>query len=516
MKTTFHRSNRRPFALEVVDWLATGPSDELFELLSLVCPPFDQAKALSDSRWPSVHDLDDSPKSLAATEAIAMELGRLVAARLGRAEPTATDRPLGIFDRRFVVANRRAAENAVPGASDFRARFFTSSDVPAHRDSGLLESDTATLLTEIAARPTPVECFSSKELGRTHLMRVAFPNGREYLIPKGNAPTDTLSAERADLCDRWPSDGWGYVDKILLRVDARQYAYTSYPLAFAALANGWPDVHFFEFVANLVRDPRIDWLERVQLAPVLARLATDAHLRRCALEIFSNDFIEKLGADASPTVYLELGNLYALQRDPSSIKVAEFLIGRGLAAKSVDDLVVARLLNVLALVRYRQGLNDEALRLEHDAAAIALNNGDEGSAQWVGSALFPNMARLLDSRFGKHDEALRLYLEAVRHERNGGSFRALFHAARFLIRENKWEQVIDLVSKNSAGDLIGLAEQILVNLLLMTSYEGLGDTKMSEHFAQRAMELLGAQKDNPLGLTLERVARRSQSECFTE
>jgi hypothetical protein len=158
---------------------------------------------------------------------------------------------------------------------------------------------------------------------------------------------------------------------------------------------------------------------------------------------------------------------------------------------------------VLALVRYRQGRDDEALHLERLALSNAEATNDPAALAWAGTALLSNIAKLLEARFGDSNAALETYLEGAAREGSIGSVRARLHAARLMLDREAWEEVVELLDGESGSPIRTIAERVQIELMLATAYAGLGEAVTVNSRLTRVQSLISRYPRNPFSAKVD-------------
>ncbi|MBY8825135.1 hypothetical protein [Sphingomonas colocasiae] len=458
---------------------------------------------------PQSHHLDDGQKATATTEIIAETVGEMLARQLGAiALPQPALVGLGAFDRKALAVNKAVAERVHPGQTIAPFGNGAGPYVPFREIRSL---DAASQLIAASGTTLAAFRFSPAELSQTSASR-HFPNGGEipwlalpiqFAAPADEADQQWLNALLIDLRARLDQSPWDHCRRLC--IDARcstdgTALLGGFALAFVSLSATWPDSFFFEYCLRTITllDPEELDTEGATAAMMLARCAHSRALGRravAALEKFDS-------SDAPDTIRarfaLELANVHAQNKDAAATARAEALAEAGLAAATQDPMMTARLLNVLALVRYRQGRDDEALRLERVAWQKAESVDDPAALAWAGTALLSNIAKLLEVRFGDRQGALDTYLEGACRETAIGSVRARLHAARLLLKGEAWREVLDLLGSVRGSNFRTTAEQVHIELLLAAANVGLRNPAAARSHLVDAQGLIARYPANPL------------------
>lgn len=494
-----------PPTLDLVEWACVGPADPLLELLAHAAPARDVAFELVRYFRPGPQHLDDGPQATAATEAIAETLGQQLAARIGFAVSSrSTPGYLGNFDRKVLAANWAAASGSKPP----QMPQSVATPVPTEVDfQEVMGWDTAAVLVSCVGRPMPVRCFTAAELATTRARRLEAPSG-EYLWSEaccsGTAllePTDISYRDALrDIATRLTDSPWDYLRKICLlpKIETQDALLVeAFPTAFIGLSGSWQDSFFFDYclqtTARLSRDSLATAGAGIPM--MLARSALTPTAARRAIGVLERFEVSDAAESHRAEFALEMANLNAQQKDPRALQRAEALVQDGLAACASDSLLAARLTNVLGLVRYRQGLPGEALRLEQLASNLA---DQAGASAWSGTALLSNIAKLTEVGFGDKAAALEIYLQGAALESELGSVRARLHAARLLLGRREWDRLLCVLEAVPDAHLRSSAEAIYIALLKGVAHLRRGEKLQGLSNILTARAILGRYPENVL------------------
>jgi tetratricopeptide (TPR) repeat protein len=479
----------------------------------MCAPKYEKIKSFDGSWWPTVHMLSDSPQQIAVNELLCSELAQQVSlevASVGQYFSKAA--ALSWFDRRFIAISEKCAQGTGEHLAQHQPIFKLEI---AASDENLLRLDSVEKLVACYGGIVPKDCFSAEELETTRTSSFRSPSGDTYLIcdftfeaPSNSECVTNLNRLYRDLSDRWPIGGWGYLRKLdlLSKSSASKVdLINNFPAAFLGFESCWQDSHFFEYaLATLVSiGPILSDQREVSIALFVARSALNKHTQSRAIDTLLTIDMDLISIELRSGLHLEIANLLAQQREPFFLEKAESHLESGLdLSKNVPELQ-ARLLNVLALVRYHQVRNEEALSFENRASDIAFSSSNDGARIWAASALLPNTAQLLERRFGRTEDALWSYLEAVRLSGRDGSVRPHLNAARLLLKDQKWGAVKHLLTELlNESRLMGMAEESLVNLMLALAFAKMGELTDAKACCSKAQRILNLFPENHLSAQL--------------
>lgn len=288
----------------------------------------------------------------------------------------------------------------------------------------------------------------------------AFLNSALARIVRRSISTTSLRQLHSQLFDVWDPSGWGYLRRAGHAIAAKdflrlQIQHTAYNYGLADIGRDFLYRQFSE-LSNAIAGERDDLEFALHSAMGAARLASRG--RRAGVRTATRYYRRALRLTTDPAIQADLiyglANLHARQRQSTSLRQAQRWYERGtgllhLIAKPSDKAYMEiRFANGLALTKYHQGRNDEALALERKASAIAVST--QTSYPWLEVWATPiingNIAKVLEKRFGDACGAIKvlesnLFVQDKLHEEY-----ARLELARLYFDQQEHLKVIELLS----------------------------------------------------------------------
>jgi len=198
------------------------------------------------------------------------------------------------------------------------------------------------------------------------------------------------------------------------------------------------------------------------------------------------------------TAYItySIANTYASKRDPDSLAVAEAVYDRALAEladiSAADDRVYSeiRYRNGLALVRYLQERNEEALQLEEECLDLARQAAEQFPRilDWAFDVLTANTAKLLERRFSDLGGTVKLLREMLAYCGPGVREHARIELSRIMFDTQDYEAAVDLLHP-AYGDtdqhLFDEPRELLARMMLSFSRIATGRIAEGQHQRSR-------------------------------
>ena len=309
-----------------------------------------------------------------------------------------------------------------------------------------------------------------------------------------------LSAEERHrtLCatfDSWPPDGWGYLRRYSLAVSARNH--DRLLMQHTAQAYGLADIgqtfryRHFSVLASILPKRQDNVAERVYAWVGTARLGSRSRKireRSSALTHYRRAFDLAITPAIQGDISCAMGSLYAKQPSPDSLRHAEVWYEQAERLQSSIEstadraYVHIRVLNGLALVRYRQGEHHQALELELRAQEIAesVRISCPDVTAWAMPTIRSNMARVLEAGLGDVERAVELLRQNFSAQAAHHRVSARYELARIFFDRHDHQGVIGMLAplcESAASDEEDEQRELFYLLVHALSLTALGVTE---------------------------------------
>lgn len=331
----------------------------------------------------------------------------------------------------------------------------------------------------------------------------AGPEGEPWLYSDAPRTGDRAAMDPATeqalhgaIFDAWEPDGWGYLRRAVHAIrsgSASRIRSQHSPLVHGlrGLGRDYLYRHYDALCAPAVLDT-LGPDERTNALIGAARLSamTGRDRQSGDAETSLRLYAQALTTSRQPvTSYLlySIANTHASRRDPQSLARSESVYATGFAGldeiPDADDRLYSeiRLLNGLALVRYLQERDEEALQLERRCLGLAGHAADRFPTilEWARDLINANAAKVYERRLDQTGRAVELLEESFRTGGAAAQEHSRLELARIFFDRGGYDVVFGLLS-GVYGDpgvhLFDEPRELLARMMLALSSVRLGHT----------------------------------------
>ena len=305
------------------------------------------------------------------------------------------------------------------------------------------------------------------------------------------------------VADAWPTNGWNYIRRAAYPLIARNvstacFQHTAFTYGLSSVGRSCLVPQFF----LLGTQSKHKSIAAVYATIGAARLLHAVRGNDAAISSISlyRSVITQGNSITRALIVYSIANIYAHLGTDEGVTHAEELITAGLSElKQIQDdadrvHAHIRLLNGLALVRYRQGRELEALLIESKALAAAskMRSSCPELWEWASPIIRANIARVYEKRLGDPDRAIKSLNENLKVNHTSASEHARIEIARMHFDAGRHREAIDVlsfiyddVSRHSLDD----RRELLARLILAVSHCVIGQPNRGQKHACRIASL---------------------------